>query len=52
MPTLKAIHIRISLKAMPPKIAKEYVLPPTHFRTNIKTSENQAVRRKPVANNL
>jgi hypothetical protein len=36
MPTLKAKHIRNSRKATtPPKIAKEYILPPTHFRTNI-----------------
>jgi len=51
MPTLKAKNIHNSRKATTPtKIAKAYVFPPTHFRTNIKTSENQAVHRKPVAN--
>jgi|GEM_PF-3960785 len=48
---MKAIHIRMSCKAMPPKIEKGYVLPTTHFLTNIKILEDQAVRRKPVANN-
>ena len=45
-------HLQFAPANATPKIAKEYVFANAHFRTSIKTSENQAGRGKPAYNNV